>query len=106
MKRRQLVLSPVEQAALARSPYRPCYAPTEKIVTLVVEHFPLLGKLAALRFLEWVQGHPEGMISLPTGKTPEYFIKWVRWFHRHWDSSAARAELESWGIDPGMTSRG
>lgn len=105
-KSKTQILSPVEQTAQARSPFRACYPPTEKINTLVVEHFPLLGKLAALRFLEWVLQNPEGVISLPTGKTPEYFIKWVRWFLRHWESSGSRNELESWGITarkaPGM----
>ena len=40
---------------------------------IAVDNFPLLGKLAALRFIEWVADNPEGVISLPTGKTPEYF---------------------------------
>lgn len=41
---------------------------------LVVENFPKLGLLTALRFLEWVSENPDGVISLPTGKTPEHFI--------------------------------
>ncbi len=98
-KKKNVLLSPVEKHALSLSPYAAGYAPTEKITTLVVEHFPLLGKLTALRFLEWVQTHPEGAISLPTGKTPEYFIKWVRWFRKHWKTPEAQAELECWGID-------
>jgi len=44
---------------------------------IVVENFPLMGLLTALRFLEWASENPEGVISLPTGKTPEYFIKWT-----------------------------
>ena len=31
-----------------------------------------------MRFIEWVQQNPGGVISLPTGKTPEHFIKWVQ----------------------------
>ena len=42
---------------------------------IVVENFPLMGLMTALRFLEWVKENPGGTISLPTGKTPEYFIK-------------------------------
>ena len=37
---------------------------------IVVDNFPLMGLLTALRFLEWVSENPEGVISLPTGKTP------------------------------------
>ncbi|MFC1761035.1 glucosamine-6-phosphate deaminase [Planctomycetota bacterium] len=98
-KKTTILLSPVEQAALAGSPYAAVYPPTEKIATLVVENFPMLGKLTALRFLEWVQGHPGGAIALPTGKTPEYFITWVRWFHKHWETPEAQKELDAWGID-------
>ncbi len=46
-----------------------------KIPYILVDNFPKLGKFVALRFLEWVKENPEGVISLPTGKTPEYFIK-------------------------------
>ena len=45
---------------------------------ITVENFPKLGKLTAFRFLEWAAEHPDGVISLPTGKTPEYFIAWVK----------------------------
>ena len=44
---------------------------------IVVDNFPLLGFLTAFRFLEWISENPEGVISLPTGKTPEYFILWT-----------------------------
>ena len=62
---------------------------------ITVENFPKLGKLTAFRFLEWVSGHPDGVISLPTGKTPEYFIAWVRKILSEWDTkegAASRAE--------------
>jgi len=45
---------------------------------ITVDNFPKLGKLAAMRFLEWVSENPDGVISLPTGKTPEYFIARVK----------------------------
>ena len=70
-------LSKTEQVALSKSPFNAIYQPTEKIPAIVVESFPELGKFAAVRFLEWVQANPGGVISLPTGKTPEFFIKWV-----------------------------
>ncbi|NIT62095.1 MAG: hypothetical protein GWN00_39645, partial [Aliifodinibius sp.] len=57
----------------------------EKIGVIQVQNFPLLGKLAALRFLEWVQNNPGGVISLPTGKTPEFFIREVNRFLNNWN---------------------
>jgi len=62
---------------------------TERITTqisyILVDNFPKLGMLTSLRFLEWVSENPEGVISLPTGKTPEYFIKWTEHFLGNWD---------------------
>ena len=56
-----------------------------RIPFITVNNFPDLGLLSALRFLEWVSENPEGVISLPTGKTPEYFIKWVQRILHKWD---------------------
>ena len=61
---------------------------------ITVDNFPLLGKLAALRFLEWVGENPEGVISLPTGKTPEYFIEWVKRILAQWDTEEGRQKDE------------
>ena len=94
-------LTPVEQVALAGSPFGASYAPQEKITALVVDNFPALGKLAAMRFIEWVQDNPGGVISLPTGKTPEHFIKWVNRALMGWEDPEVRAELEQSGVDPG-----
>ena len=93
-------LSRVEKTALASSSYDILYPPTEKIASLVVSSFPMLGQLTALRFLEWVQQHPGGVISLPTGKTPEYFIKWVIRLLRTWNTPDTRRMLAERGIDP------
>lgn len=93
-------LSRVEQIALRVSPTGIYYPPDEKIRTIVVEHFPALGKLAAMRFLEWAQDHPGGVISLPTGKSPEHFIKWVQQLLANWETRDAAAELEAAGVDP------
>ncbi|HOK95589.1 MAG TPA: hypothetical protein PK052_05135 [Anaerohalosphaeraceae bacterium] len=98
----RVALSKVDQYALTLSDYDCLYPPAEKIPAIVVPHFPLLGKLTALRFLEWVQQHPGGVVSLPTGKTPEFFIKWVRRFLRDWDKPAVQAELEQAGLDPSV----
>ena len=71
---------------------------TAKIPYIVVSNFPRLGFLTALRFLEWVSENPEGVISLPTGKTPEYFIKWVNHLESNWDNKSLRSLREAHGL--------
>ncbi len=66
---------------------------------LLVDNFPLLGMLTSLRFLEWVAENPEGVISLPTGKTPEYFIKWTRHFLEHWNDQEVKKLREEGGLN-------
>ena len=94
--------SVVEQIAIKRTNQKLIYAPTEKTGVIVVDNFPTLGKLAAMRFIEWVQHNKGGVISLPTGKTPEHFIKWVTYFKQNWDKVEAQKELEEEGIDPAI----
>jgi glucosamine-6-phosphate deaminase len=94
--------TPVERAALAASPAQPAMPADERIPVIVVENFPALGQLAALRFLEWVRANPEGAVSLPTGKTPEHFIKWVRYLLDRWDEPAVRTLLEEGGLESGV----
>lgn len=96
----QTALTPVEEAAVRASSFDALYRPTEKIPTIVVENFPSLGKLAAMRFLEWVRQHPNGVISLPTGKTPEHFIKWVRRLLDEWETPEVQQILREAGLDP------
>jgi len=99
------VLTPksrVEQNALKHSGRQFIYPPIEKIPIIEVDNFPALGKLAALRFLEWVQENPEGIIALPTGKTPEHFIKWVTHYLHKWELAEVQRDLEENGIDPGL----
>ncbi|MFO7616470.1 MAG: hypothetical protein R6V75_04395, partial [Bacteroidales bacterium] len=73
---------------------------TGRIPYIIVDNFPRLGLLAALRFLEWAGENPEGVISLPTGKTPEYFIKWTRHLLRNWSEAATWKLLGEYGLDP------
>jgi glucosamine-6-phosphate deaminase len=87
--------SKVEQAFADRSGRREV---TTKTPYVVVHNFPNLGLLTSLRFLEWVAENPEGVISLPTGKTPEYFIKWTHYLLNNWDESAARRVREENGL--------
>lgn len=80
-----------------------CKEITTTIPFITVDNFPRLGLLASLRFLEWVSENPEGVISLPTGKTPEYFIKYTRFLLENWDKKGGREILEKHGL--GATAR-
>jgi glucosamine-6-phosphate deaminase len=93
--------SRVEEIALKKSGQKLVYPPAEKTGVIVVDNFPALGKLTALRFLEWVQENPGGVISLPTGKTPEYFIRWVKRYLSSWEEAETQKDLEENGVDPG-----
>ena len=72
---------------------------TTKIPYIAVDNFPQLGKLTALRFLEWVSENPEGVISLPTGKTPEYFIRWTQFLLDNWDNAKGKKDREECGLN-------
>lgn len=88
-------LSEVEKAFLVESG-------VEKITTLIpyltVDNFPKLGLLTACRFLEWAAANPQGVISLPTGKTPEFFIKWTQYLLENWDSKKGKEIREKYGL--------
>ncbi len=99
--RRKAPISRVEAVAARMANEEFIYRPTEKIRTIVVENFPALGKLAALRFLEWAQHNQGRTIALPTGKTPEHFIKWVGWLLSNWEEKKAIKLLEEFEVDPG-----
>ena len=71
---------------------------TTRIPYIVVENFPLLGLLTSLRFLEWAGENPTGVISLPTGKTPEYFIKWTSYMLENWEGKKVKDLREKYGI--------
>ena len=90
--------SRVEQAALERSGYQFIYEPHEKIPSIIVDNFPALGRLTAARFLEWVLENPEGVVALPTGKTPEHFIHYTQQYLRTWARKETRQTLETLGL--------
>jgi glucosamine-6-phosphate deaminase len=71
---------------------------TTKIPYVCVDNFPKLGLITALRFLEWVAENPNGVISLPTGKTPEFFIKWTQFMLDNWDNPKGREIREKHGL--------
>ncbi|MCG8569622.1 MAG: glucosamine-6-phosphate deaminase [Spirochaetes bacterium] len=92
--------STVENSILKQNNYTKLRYSDENANAIVVESFPALGTLTALRFIEWVQANPEGVISLPTGKTPEHFIKEVKRFLNNWAQREIQKELEKSGINP------
>jgi glucosamine-6-phosphate deaminase len=91
--------SSVEKVELERSGREFRYSPLEKIRIVEVDNFPLLGKLTALRFIEWALKNPGGLISLPTGKTPEHFIKWVTRILSRWETKEIQSLLGEYGIN-------
>jgi len=74
------------------------YAISTRVPYIVVDNFPRLGIFTALRFLEWVSENPEGVISLPTGKTPEYFIKYTRYLLDNWKRGEVKDILARYGL--------
>jgi glucosamine-6-phosphate deaminase len=68
------------------------------IPCITVDNFPLLGLLTALRFLEWISENPAGVISLPTGKTPEYFIEWTGFLMENWNNRKGKLIRERYGL--------
>lgn len=88
-------LSKVEQSFFSSSGRGAC---STKIPYIVIQNFPDLGLLTSLRFIEWVAENPEGVISLPTGKTPEYFIKWTNKLLNGWEIKENRILMEKNGL--------
>ena len=72
---------------------------TGRVPYILVDNFPRLGFLTALRFIEWVSMNPGGVVSLPTGKTPEYFIKWTSYLLNNWDSKQVIQYREEYGLN-------
>ncbi|MBN1543440.1 glucosamine-6-phosphate deaminase [candidate division KSB1 bacterium] len=98
-KKERLPVSTVEAVALQKSGRKFIYEPTEKIPVIEVGNYPELGRIAALRFIEWVQANPEGVVSLPVGKTPEHFIRYFSYYIKNWSTADVGRELKEFGID-------
>jgi glucosamine-6-phosphate deaminase len=90
--------SPVEQSFFNKSIIKRI---STKIPYITVDNFPELGLFTALRFIEWVCENPDGVISLPTGKTPEYFIKWTNQIVNNWDDGKIRNLRKTYGLTAG-----
>ncbi|MBN2301045.1 MAG: PIG-L family deacetylase [Lentisphaerae bacterium] len=93
------ITSTVEDFILEHSSRELKYSSAEKIGVIEVPDFPTLGRVVALRFVEWLQRNPEGVISLPTGKTPEHFIFWTQRLLETWNQSDTQELLGKHGLD-------
>lgn len=71
--------------------------PGERAPVVEVQNVYELGKIVALSFLEWVDANPNGVIALPTGKTPEYFIKTLERYKTMWNEPEIQNEVKSFG---------
>jgi glucosamine-6-phosphate deaminase len=87
----------VEQKFLEVSNHKQVYL-NEKIKVIEVSDCRELGKLLAYRFLEWVQSNPDGVIALPTGKTPEAFINYMKYLKTNWNTESVQEEIAKFGI--------
>lgn len=87
----------VEQKFLARSGRQSTY-PNEYFAAIEVRNNYELGKLTALRFIEWVQNNPNGVVAFTSGYTPEFFIKFLHYYKNNWNNSDVQAEMHSIGI--------
>ncbi len=68
---------------------------------LMVDNFPKLGLLSALSFLEWVSENPEGVVTLPIGKTALHFLTNMHFLLENWDTSRGIQVLEKYGLASG-----
>jgi glucosamine-6-phosphate deaminase len=75
----------------------------KKISTLMpyitTESFPKLGLLSALSFLEWVSDNPNGVVSLPTGKTAQYFLDFTHLLLENWNNKKGKDLLAKYGLE-------
>jgi glucosamine-6-phosphate deaminase len=65
---------------------------------ITVESFPKLGLLSALSFIEWVIENPNGVVSLPTSKTAQYFIHYLHLILDNWDNKQGKELLDKYGL--------
>lgn len=70
-----------------------------KTQVLTVDNYIVLGQLTALRFIEWASLNPGGVVALPTGKTPEFFIKWMQYYIDNWEYESREGIIGKLGID-------
>jgi glucosamine-6-phosphate deaminase len=91
----KLNFSEVEQAFFSESKLQKI---TTRIPYIAVDSFPKLGLLSAMSFLEWVAENPKGVVSLPTGKTAQYFLEFTRLLLDNWDNQKGRNIRDKYGL--------
>ena len=91
-------LTVAEQAFMDRSPHSVLKYENEKIPIIEVKNIYELGKIVSQRFIEWVRVNPNGVVALPTGKTPEFFIKTLEKYKKNWNEPSVQEELKQSGI--------
>lgn len=69
--------------------------PGEYIPIIECQTLQELGKLTALRFIEFVVKNPHGVVALPTGKTPEYFIHYIKHYKKNWHLPQVKQDLKT-----------
>jgi 6-phosphogluconolactonase/glucosamine-6-phosphate isomerase/deaminase len=72
---------------------------SEKIPVIEVDSVDEFGHYLALDLLFWIDKNPAGVISLPTGRTPESFIRALEWYKKNWLSDAAQKNIKEWGLN-------
>ena len=88
-------LTAVEQAFLEETNLKTI---TTKVPYIATDSFPKLGLLSALSFLEWASNNPEGVASLPTGKTAQYFEHYTHFLLNNWDNPKGKELLDKYGL--------
>ena len=91
----ELNFSKVEQAFFKESKLQKI---TARMPYITVDSFPKLGLLSAMSFLEWVAVNPTGVVSLPTGKTAQYFIHFTHLLLDNWDNKKGNDIREKYGL--------
>ncbi len=91
----KLNFSKVEQAFFNESKLQEI---TTRMPYIAVDGFPKLGLLSALSFLEWSSENPNGVVSLPTGKTAQYFLQFTHLLLDNWDNNKGKEIREKYGL--------
>ncbi len=72
---------------------------TTKLPYITVKNFPKLGLLSSLRFLEWVASNPNGVISLASGKSQNYFMHYTKHLLEIWDQPKGVEIRKKYGLE-------
>jgi glucosamine-6-phosphate deaminase len=71
---------------------------TTRIPYILVDSFQKLWLLSALRFFEFAYQNPDGNVSLPTGKSAQYFISFTNKLLENWGNKKGKEILEQYGL--------